>query len=50
MKTQDNESLPIIGEKQIALPLQWQPLIDATETALMEFSTGKLIQLNSECR
>lgn len=44
MDIQDLESLPIIGEKQIASLLKWQPLIDATETALTEFSAGTVTQ------
>ena len=41
---QDLESLPIIGERQIAAILQWHPLIDATEKALKAFSEGSVVQ------
>jgi ornithine cyclodeaminase/alanine dehydrogenase-like protein (mu-crystallin family) len=40
----DLESLPIIGEQKIASLLKWQPLIDATENALKEFSAGDVVQ------
>ncbi|WP_109312793.1 ornithine cyclodeaminase family protein [Ruegeria sp. AU67] len=44
MATQELETLPIIGEKQVASLLEWQPLINAMETALNEFSAGKVAQ------
>ena len=44
MASPDLESLPIIGEKQVAGLLTWQPLIDAMETALREFSAGEVAQ------
>ena len=44
MALQDLESLPIIGERQIAAILNWDPLIDATEDALRQFSAGAVVQ------
>ncbi len=44
MPIQELETLPIIGEKQVANLLKWGPLIDAMEAALGEFSTGKVAQ------
>lgn len=44
MAHKDLESLPIIGERQIAKILQWGPLIDAMENALTEFSAGAVVQ------
>ena len=44
MASPDLESLPIIGEKQVAGLLKWQPLIDAMEIALREFSAGEVAQ------
>ena len=44
MALQGLESLPIIGERQIAAILSWDPLIDATENALREFSAGAVVQ------
>jgi ornithine cyclodeaminase/alanine dehydrogenase-like protein (mu-crystallin family) len=44
MAHQDLESLPIIGERQVAALLKWEPLISATENALKEFSAGKVVQ------
>lgn len=38
------ENLPILGERKVARLLEWLPLIDATETALTEFSAGKVAQ------
>jgi len=40
----DLETLPIIGEKQVAGLVKWQPLIDAMETSLREFSAGEVAQ------
>ena len=42
--TRELENLPILGETKVARLLEWQPLIDATETALTEFSAGKVAQ------
>jgi len=44
MALQDLESLPVIGERQIAAILSWDPLIDATESALSAFSAGAIVQ------
>ena len=44
MPIQELETLPIIGEKQVANLLKRGPLIDAMEAALGEFSTGKVAQ------
>lgn len=44
MAHQGLESLPIIGERQIAALLDWEPLIDAMENALKEFSSGAVVQ------
>jgi len=44
MALQDLESLPIIGERRIAKLLKWDPLIDAMENALKEFSAGTVVQ------
>jgi thiomorpholine-carboxylate dehydrogenase len=44
MALQDLESLPVIGERQISKILKWDPLIDAMETALKEFSAGTVVQ------
>jgi thiomorpholine-carboxylate dehydrogenase len=44
MALQDLESLPIIGERQIAKILKWDPLIDTMENALKEFSAGTVVQ------
>jgi len=44
MALRDLESLPIIGEQRIAAILKWDPLIDAMESALREFSTGTVVQ------
>ena len=44
MPIQELETLPIIGEKQVANLLKWRPLIDAIEAALGEFSTGNVAQ------
>jgi thiomorpholine-carboxylate dehydrogenase len=44
MALQDLESLPIIGEQRIAAILNWDPLIDAMENALKEFSAGAVVQ------
>jgi len=38
------ESLPIIGESQVASLLEWVPLIDAIEAAMIEFSAGNVAQ------
>lgn len=38
------EALPIIGERQVARLLKWQPLIDAMESALTAFSAGEVVQ------
>ncbi len=44
MTLPDLESLPIIGEKQVAAILKWDPLIAAMENALKEFSAGAVVQ------
>ena len=44
MALQDLESLPIIGERKIAAILGWDPLIDAMQNALTEFSAGAVVQ------
>jgi ornithine cyclodeaminase/alanine dehydrogenase-like protein (mu-crystallin family) len=44
MAYQELESLPIIGERQIARILKWDALIDAMENALREFSAGVVVQ------
>jgi ornithine cyclodeaminase/alanine dehydrogenase-like protein (mu-crystallin family) len=44
MAHQSLESLPVIGEQQIAALLNWEPLIDAMENALKEFSAGEVVQ------
>lgn len=38
------ESLPIVGESSIASLLEWDPLIDAIEAAMIEFSAGNVAQ------
>lgn len=44
MTDQGLESLPIIGEEFIASVLEWDPLIDALERAMIEFSAGRVAQ------
>jgi thiomorpholine-carboxylate dehydrogenase len=41
---QSLESLPIVGESSIASVLEWGPLIDALEMAMIEFSAGNVAQ------
>jgi hypothetical protein len=36
--------MKFFGEADVRWLLHWKPLIDAMETALAEFSTGKVIQ------
>ncbi|MFT7650013.1 MAG: ornithine cyclodeaminase/alanine dehydrogenase-like protein (mu-crystallin family) [Candidatus Poriferisodalaceae bacterium] len=38
------ESLPIIGESAIASLLDWDPLIDVLQTAMIDFSEGRVAQ------
>ena len=38
------ESLPFIGEAEIAAVLTWPPLIDAIEAAMVSFSAGEVAQ------
>ncbi len=38
------QNLPIIGEDQVAALLDWIPLIDALEAAMIEFSGGRVEQ------
>jgi thiomorpholine-carboxylate dehydrogenase len=42
--SQGLESLPIIGESSIAALLEWVPLIDTLETAMIQFSAGQVVQ------
>ncbi|MEM7428151.1 MAG: ornithine cyclodeaminase family protein [Pseudomonadota bacterium] len=44
MAYQKLESLPIIGEAQVSSLLEWDPLIDVLETAMMSFSAGQVEQ------
>jgi len=44
MAYQGLESLPIIGESFVASILEWGPLIDTLESAMIEFSAGKVAQ------
>lgn len=44
MAYQDLETLPIIGEAPIAALLEWEPLIDTLESAMIAFSAGKVAQ------
>ncbi len=38
------ESLPIIGESSIASLLEWEPLIETLERAMIQFSAGEIAQ------
>lgn len=38
------EALPFVGEAQIAAALDWGPLIDAIEAAMIDFSAGRVAQ------
>lgn len=38
------ENLPIIGESQVAQLIEWSPLIDALEAAMISFSAGNVEQ------
>lgn len=44
MVHQGLEALPFIGESEIAKNLQWPPLIDAMESAMISFSAGEVSQ------
>ncbi|MFV1991189.1 MAG: ornithine cyclodeaminase family protein [Acidimicrobiales bacterium] len=44
MVDRDLESLPIIGERAVASVLEWAPLIDAVERAMVDLSAGKVVQ------
>lgn len=44
MASQGLESLPVIGEQQLASLLKWTSLIDAMENALTAFSAGEVAQ------
>jgi ornithine cyclodeaminase/alanine dehydrogenase-like protein (mu-crystallin family) len=44
MTTSGLESLPIIGESSIASLLEWDPLIDVLQTAMIDFSEGRVAQ------
>lgn len=44
MAYQGLEALPLIGEKQIAEHLEWLPLIDTMEAAMISFSAGEVAQ------
>ena len=44
MAYQGLETLPFISEKRIAEVLEWTPLIDAMERAMIEFSAGRVEQ------
>ena len=39
-----NPSLPYISEAEIAAVLEWGPLIDALEAAMVSFSAGQVAQ------
>ena len=38
------ETLPIVGESAVAEVLEWGPLLDVLETAMVEFSAGNVAQ------
>jgi len=44
MAYQGLETLPIIGETEVASLLDWVPLIDAQQQALTDFSAGRVVQ------
>ncbi len=44
MAYQGLEALPFVGEAQIATALEWGPLIDAIEAAMIDFSAGRVAQ------
>lgn len=44
MATRGLETLPFIGESEVACLLEWGPLIDAIEGAMIEFSAGEVAQ------
>lgn len=44
MAYQGLEALPFIGEAEIAAALEWRPLIDTIEEAMIAFSAGRVAQ------
>lgn len=44
MAYQGLEALPFVGEARIAAALEWGPLIDAIEAAMIDFSEGRVAQ------
>jgi thiomorpholine-carboxylate dehydrogenase len=44
MAYQSLESLPIIGEAEVSSLLKWEPLINAQQQAMIEFSAGEVEQ------
>ena len=44
MLSQGLETLPIVGESAVAEVLDWGPLLDVLETAMVDFSSGNVAQ------